>query len=171
MGVIRFLCVSPGSSTVQLHDSLGSGKEELHNFCRSTKRDSGGSYFERYYRNDSSPCFHEIKMNRHAFVGINRMRADHCSLKTSLSRFNFVPTAECESGEGLQREEHIFSGILNCMRTRGQQWWTLSENSKKQYPVTELLGLEEKWFVQGVCYFINKIPKFIKTKEVNVKKY
>jgi hypothetical protein len=40
----------------------------------------------------------------------------------------------------------------------------LSENSKKEYPksVIELLRLEEKRFVQGVCYFINKIPKFIK---------
>jgi hypothetical protein len=39
----------------------------------------------------------------------------------------------------------------------------LSENSKKEYPesVTGLSRLEEKRFVQGVCYFINKIPKFI----------
>jgi hypothetical protein len=39
----------------------------------------------------------------------------------------------------------------------------LPENSKKEYPksVTELLRLEEKRFVQGVCYFINKVPKFI----------
>jgi hypothetical protein len=40
----------------------------------------------------------------------------------------------------------------------------LSENSKREYPksVTELLRLEEKRFMQGVCYFINKIPKLIK---------
>jgi hypothetical protein len=48
----------------------------------------------------------------------------------------------------------------------------LSEKCKKEYPksVTELLRLEEKRFVQGVCYFKNKIPKFIfkKGKEVNV---
>jgi hypothetical protein len=39
----------------------------------------------------------------------------------------------------------------------------LSENSKKEYPntVTELLRLEEKRFLQGVCYFINIIPIFI----------
>jgi hypothetical protein len=43
----------------------------------------------------------------------------------------------------------------------------LSENSKKEYPksVTEVPRLEEKIFVQGVCYFINKIPKFIKMKK------
>jgi hypothetical protein len=48
---------------------------------------------------------------------------------------------------------------------------TLSENSKKEYPisVTELLGIEEKRFVQGICYFM-KTPNFItkKEKEVNV---
>jgi hypothetical protein len=39
----------------------------------------------------------------------------------------------------------------------------LSENSKKEYPesLAELLRLEEKRFAQGVCYFINNIPKFI----------
>jgi hypothetical protein len=39
----------------------------------------------------------------------------------------------------------------------------LSENSKEEYPqsVTELLRLEDKRFVKGVCYFINKIPKCI----------
>jgi hypothetical protein len=39
----------------------------------------------------------------------------------------------------------------------------LSEKSKREYPksVTELLRLEEEKFVQGVSYFINKIPIFI----------
>jgi hypothetical protein len=39
----------------------------------------------------------------------------------------------------------------------------LSENNKKEYrkSVTEHLRLEKKRCVQGVCYFINKIPKFI----------
>jgi hypothetical protein len=41
--------------------------------------------------------------------------------------------------------------------------YILSENSNKVYPksVTELLRLQEKNFVQGVCYFINDIPIFI----------
>jgi hypothetical protein len=47
----------------------------------------------------------------------------------------------------------------------------LSENSKKEYPksVTELSGLEGKKIVGGVCYFIHKIPRFIKKeKEVDL---
>jgi hypothetical protein len=66
------------------------------------------TYFERYYRNGSSPWFSELKMNRRAFVSINHMRAGHNSLKVSLNRFNIVSTAECECGDGLQMEEHIF---------------------------------------------------------------
>jgi hypothetical protein len=56
------------------------GKEELHSFCQNTKRDRGESYFERYYRNGSSPWFREIKMNCLAFMSTNRMRAGHTSL-------------------------------------------------------------------------------------------
>jgi hypothetical protein len=73
--------------------------------------------------------------------------------------------------DGLQTEEHIF---WDC-KLYQDQWATmmdiLSENSKKEYSksVTELLRLQKKRFVHGVCYFINKIPKFIKKeKEVNV---
>jgi hypothetical protein len=44
----------------------------------------------------------------------------------------------------------------------------LSENCKKEYPksVTELLRLEEKRFLQGICYFINNIPIFMWNKYV-----
>jgi hypothetical protein len=74
-----------------------------------------------------------------------------------------VSGAKCECGDGLQTEEYIF---WDC-KLYEDQWATmmdiLSENSQKEYPksVTELLGLEDKRFVQGVCYFINRIPKFV----------
>jgi hypothetical protein len=90
------------------------------------------------------------------------MRARHTSLKASLNRFNIVSTAECEC-DGLQTEDHIF---WDC-KLYEEQWATmpaiLSENRKKEYPksVTVLLRLEEKRFVHGVSYFINKIPIFI----------
>jgi hypothetical protein len=115
------------------------GKEELHSFCQNTKRDRGESYFERYYRNGSSPWFREIKMNHRALVSINGMRAGHFGLKASLSRFNIASTAQCECGDGLQMESHIFG---DCKLYKN----ILSENSKKEYPksVTELLRLEEE---------------------------
>jgi hypothetical protein len=42
--------------------------KELHSFCQNTNRDRGESYFEKYYRNGSSPWFREIKMNRRALT-------------------------------------------------------------------------------------------------------
>jgi hypothetical protein len=72
------------------------------------------------------------------------MIAGYSSLKACLSRFNIVSTAECECGDGLQMEEHVF---WNCKLYKDQRATVmdiLSENSKEEYPesVTELLRLE-----------------------------
>jgi hypothetical protein len=136
------------------------GKEELHNFCENTKQDRGQNYFETYYRNGSTPWCSEMKMNRRAFVSVNRMRAGHTSLKASLSRFKLVSSAECEFGDGLQTEEHIFWDCKVYDDKRAPMMAILSKNKKREYPksVTELLRLVEKRFVQSVSYFINKIP-------------
>jgi hypothetical protein len=74
-----------------------------------------------------------------------------------------VSTAECECGDGLQTEEHIFWDCKLYEDQRATVMDILSEYSKKEYPksVTGLLRLEGKRFVQGVCYFINNIPIFI----------
>jgi hypothetical protein len=91
------------------------------------------------------------------------MRAGHTSLKASLNRFNIVSTAECQCGDGLQTEDHIFWDYKLYEEQRATMVAILSENRKKEYTktVTELLRLEEKRFVQGVSYFINKISVFI----------
>jgi hypothetical protein len=54
----------------------------------------------------------------------------------------------------------------NCKLYEDQQatmMHILYENRKKEYPksVRELLKLEEEVFVQGICYFINRILKLI----------
>jgi hypothetical protein len=107
------------------------GKEELHSCWQNTKRDGGESYFERCYRNGSSPWFCEIKMNRRVFVSINRMRVGHISLKALLNRFNIVSTAECECGDGLQTEEHIFWDFKRYEDQRASTMDILFENRKK----------------------------------------
>jgi hypothetical protein len=78
------------------------------------------------------------------------------------------PQAECESGDGLQMEEHIFWDCKLYEDQRAAMMNILYENSKKEYPKThtELLRLEEKR-VQGICYFINKIPKLIKKGKIS----
>jgi hypothetical protein len=74
-----------------------------------------------------------------------------------------MSTAECECGDGLQTEEHIFWDCKLYEGQRATMMDILSENCKTEYPksVTELLRLEEKRFLQGVSYFINNIPIFI----------
>jgi hypothetical protein len=64
---------------------------------------------------------------------------------------------------GLQTEDHIFWDCKLYEDQRATMVVILSENRKKEYPksVTELLRLEKKIFMQGVSYFINKIPIFI----------
>jgi hypothetical protein len=77
-------------------------KKEKMSFTDSVKtpkRGRGGSYIESYYRNGSSPWFPEIKINRHAFVSLNRMRVGHYNLIAGVSRFNILSTAECERGD------------------------------------------------------------------------
>jgi hypothetical protein len=101
------------------------------------------------------------------FMSVNHMRSGQSNLKASLSRFNIVSTAECKCGDGLQTEEHILWDCKLYEDQRATMIDTLSENSKKEYPksVTELLRLEGKIFVQGICYFIKKILNLFQMKK------
>jgi hypothetical protein len=108
--------------------------------------------------------FARDKMNCRAFLSINLLRAGHSSLKASLStsRFNFVSTAECECGNGLQTEEHIF-----CTRTKGKgkgkgKHFVWEQQKRILIVSYRALKARGKVFVQGVYYFANKIPNFLK---------
>jgi hypothetical protein len=105
--------------------------------CKITKRDSGKSYY-RYYRIGSRPWFREIKLNRRAYVLINRMITDHPYLKASLSRFNIMSTAECECSDGLQNGGTYLLGLKNCTRTKRQQWWTFCLRTAKKITHSQL---------------------------------
>jgi hypothetical protein len=100
---------------------MPSGKRKangIFSFCQNTKWDREESYFERYYRNYSSPWFPEIKMNCHAFVSINCMSAGHTS---RLNRdLTLCPWLNAKLGMGY-KWRNISSGIVNCMRTNGKQ--------------------------------------------------
>jgi hypothetical protein len=58
------------------------GKEELHNFCQNTERDREDSCFGRVLQ---EWLVFEVKMDRRAFVSVNRMIAGHSSCKASWS--------------------------------------------------------------------------------------
>jgi hypothetical protein len=77
-----------------------------------------------------------------------------------------VSIAECECGDRLQMAEHIFWDCKLYEGQRARVMDILSENSKKEYSKVSYRALKArgKKFVQGICYFINKTPKFIKKK-------
>jgi hypothetical protein len=88
------------------------------------------------------------------------MTAGHSRFKAS---FHTVFTAEYECGDRLQTEEHILWDCKLDEDQRAAMINILSESRGMEYPksVTELLRLEEKRFVQGVCYSIITVPKSI----------
>jgi hypothetical protein len=73
---------------------------------------------------ESETIFYYISLNIHQ-IGVG-----HSRLKASLSRFNIVSTAECDCGDGLQTEEHIFWDcklyeVLEWLHS----WWLLKKGS------------------------------------------
>jgi hypothetical protein len=77
------------------------------------------------------------------------MRAGHASLKASLNRFNIVSTPECECGDELQTEEHIFWDCKLYEDQRATKMDILSENSKKKMPKVSYRALEARG--QKIC--------------------
>jgi hypothetical protein len=82
--------------------------------------------------------------------------ADQSSLKGSSNRFNIVSTAKCERFNRLQMEKHVF---WDCKLYEVKKATMIDILSECRKSVKHLIRLEEKRFVQGTCYFINKIPK------------
>jgi hypothetical protein len=62
-------------------------------------------------QNGLSPWFCKMKMNHHAFIAINCMRARHSSLIANLSGFNTVSMAECECGDRLLNRGTYLLGL------------------------------------------------------------
>jgi hypothetical protein len=101
--------------------------------------------------------------NEPSHLRVNKPHESRPLQSSSLRRFNIESTAECECGNRLQTEGRIFWDCKLYEDQRATMMDILSEKSKRecQKSVTKLFRLEEKRSVQGVCYFIKKIPKFI----------
>jgi hypothetical protein len=74
-----------------------------------------------------------------------------------------VPNTIHNSELHLEPHSNRWQQAADVMRLRATTMAILPENRKMEYPksVTELLRQEEKSFVQGIPYFVNKIPVFI----------
>jgi hypothetical protein len=70
------------------------------------------------YTSSPPDDFRQIKTDRVAFESINQMTVGHTTLKASLKRVIIVSTAECECGDGLKTEEHIFWDCNLCRENR-----------------------------------------------------
>jgi hypothetical protein len=96
---------------------------------------------------------------------VSRMRAGHSSLRASLSRLSLCPRLNANANVMTGcKLKNILSGTVKVYEDqRAKMMDILFENSKQQYQVSyrALKVREKKRFVQGVCYFINKFPKFI----------
>jgi hypothetical protein len=103
-------------------------------------------------------------MNFRAFVSTDRLRAGHCILEASLSRFNIAAAAECECGDRLRTEEHVF---WDCKLYEDRRKKVMAINRLgKAKGITEvsyraLKALRRKKDLCKACYFINNIPKFV----------
>jgi hypothetical protein len=154
-------------------DLKPSGKRKAKtNFTVSVKTPKGKmrKHSEKYYRNHLSLWFHQIKMNHHVFMSINCMRADRSNLKASLSIFNIVSTAECESGDRLQMEEFISWNCKLYEDQRATMMDILPEKGQRRITKVSYRALKtrgKKTCARGLLLH-KKILNLFKEKEVNI---
>lgn len=68
---------------------------------------TGRAFFDRIFRPRAKPWFHGLKLSRRVIVTINRIRANHYNLNSSLARKNLVEGAECDCGAVHQDIDHV----------------------------------------------------------------
>lgn len=74
--------------------------------------DKGRKYFRDFFReNERSPWFAGLNLPRRYITLINRLRADHYNLNSSLYRKRYVESPRCECGA---EEEDINHLLFNC---------------------------------------------------------
>lgn len=68
---------------------------------------TGRRFFEFIYRPRAKPWFHGLRLDRSFIVTVNRIRANHYGLKSSLARKNFVDRPDCDCGAAHQDIDHV----------------------------------------------------------------
>lgn len=80
---------------------------QFHEWCLVSNREKGRYYFNNYYNRGRRPWFYDSKLTRRDIVKINRLRSNHTSLRSSLNRFNIVPSARCPCDEADETPNHV----------------------------------------------------------------
>ncbi|XP_024886453.1 uncharacterized protein LOC112463950, partial [Temnothorax curvispinosus] len=104
------------SIEVPTGDLMAMAREETWQATQaSIKRDSvfkGKLYFSKFYDEEArKPWFSGINAERYYVTLINRIRADHYNLGSSLFRKNYIDTPRCECG---YEREDLMHVILRC---------------------------------------------------------
>ena len=113
---------TPQRSQVPYSDCLHTIKQKIQSISeekwKAQANTSGRNYFQHFYRKANTPWFHNKKISRHMAVWINRARAGHHSLASSLAKAGLVQVASCECGHPRQDLDHI---LWSCPRYSGSR--------------------------------------------------
>lgn len=67
----------------------------------------GKEYFRHFFVPRSKPWFYNKKLSREFIVWVNRARANHYHLASSLARIGFIDDEQCNCGESIQDLDHV----------------------------------------------------------------
>lgn len=115
----------------------------------------GKEYFKKYRTENVKPWFHKSSLPREYIVTINRCRADHYNLASSLFRVNIVSSPKCECGYDSQDLNHI---LWNCPILDTQRTMLMTRLKKeKMFPpftIKSFLATLNANLLQFICdYF------------------
>lgn len=82
--------------------------ENTVNFIREMSNMKGKEYFDIYHSDKKKPWFHGLNLSRKIISWVNRSRANHYNLNSSLYRVNIVSSPACQCGFSDQNLDHIF---------------------------------------------------------------
>ena len=120
-----------------------------------TQPNSGSHYFQRYFKRASTPWFHNHKISRHMIVWINRARAGHYSLASSLTKIGLAQDASCNCGHTTQDLDHIVWACPNLTKNREKMITLLKkQNIKPPIAIEILLGQPTNKLLQIIDGFI-----------------
>ena len=82
-------------------------EQKLQSITEEKWKTQSNSSGQHYFQRASTPWFHNKKISRHMIVWINRARAGHHCLASSLVKIGLVQDASCNCGHATQDLDHI----------------------------------------------------------------
>ena len=136
-------------------------KEQTHNatkdFILNEAKIKGKNYFNLFYKDSKKPWFYNKKIKRDMIVSINRCRADHYNLNSSLARISIVEDQGCDCGWEKQDINHV---IWQCPKYNDQRTKMIDglRNLKQYLPldINQLLIKPDILALNHVYEFLKK---------------